>query len=251
MSMDEGYLVLPSNTISDTYPNNTNASYTCPLAVRLELDGASHEVALIDITYKNSWHNVSQGVVTVEKLEVNGSTRSFDVPLGNGHYESIDELLRRMTLALESFELSAVVTISHKRVRNSTLLSVHHSRYSVSFSSDLAWILGFTPNKKYTQGVYVNETQPDIGGGVTNLYIYSDIVANRDVGNALAPLLRVLPLEGGRNASVHKEFVHPHYVPASNIRKDAVTVNITSDDGTLMPFAGGKVSLTVHYRRKR
>ena len=38
-------------------------------------------------------------------------------------------------------------------------------------------------------------------------------MANRDVGNALAPLLRVVPLEGARNASVRKEFINLQYVP--------------------------------------
>ena len=251
MPSDEGYLVLPSNTISDTYPNNTNASYTCQLAGRLELEASSHEVALIEVTYNNSWHNVSKGVVTVERLEVNGSTRAFSIPLGVGHYESIEELLERLSAAVLSFSLDKAITVSYNRVRNSTRLTVHHARYSVSFSKDLAWILGFTPEKKYAQGVYDNMTLPDIDGGIANLYIYSDIVSNRDVGNALAPLLRVVPLEGRPDANVQKEFVHPHYVPASNIRKDAITVNITTDDGTLMPFAGGKVSLTVHYRRRQ
>ena len=68
----EGYLVLPSNAKTDLYPNNTSANYTVPLTHELRLEGAQYKAELKEITYTNSWDNMVDGTITVNKMAING-----------------------------------------------------------------------------------------------------------------------------------------------------------------------------------
>ena len=54
----------------------------------------------------------------------------------------------------------------------------------------------------------VNMTQ-----GFDTLYVYTDIVESRIVGDTLAPLLRALPISGRHGDRVSDRFTNVHYVP--------------------------------------
>ena len=246
--LKEGYLELPSNVDSDAHKNNTNAHYIVPLVSELRLEGAQYEVALTGMIYSNTWDNVTIGSIFAKRREINGIINEFTVPVPKGRYKSISELLLLFNNSLSSFNLNETLKLEYNEIENIMVMRIYDVDYEFSFSEDLAWIFGYVPNVWYKAGKHKNVNAPDITTGLTSLYVYSDIADNRDVGNALVPLLRIVKVEGQRNSIVQKEFQHPQYVPASNIQKREIEVFITSDDGKLIPFKGGKVCLTVHYR---
>ena len=61
------------------------------------------------------------------------------------------------------------------------------------------------------------------------LYIYTDLVKDRPVGDVTAPLLRIVPIKGLRNEDVAIEFAQPHYVEARKVDTDVVSVVVVSD----------------------
>ena len=65
-------------------------------------------------------------------------------------------------------------------------------------------------------------------------------------GDALVPLLRIVPVEGEVAQRVSKSFVRPQYVPLS--RKQ---FNIKRDTGESVPFEFGRVLLTLHFRQSQ
>ena len=87
--------------------------------------------------------------------------------------------------------------------------------------------------------------------GFHDLYVYCDTVQAQFVGDALVPLLRIVPVEGVDGRRVSKSFERPHYLPVSRREFETIEVNIKRDTGESVPFELGKVSLTLHFRQSR
>jgi hypothetical protein len=243
------YLILPSNAVSDEFTDNTNSEFSVRLSRGLQLEDGRWEVGLVEIIYPNTWDNVSGGEVRIRKRELNGLQNVFSVPVESGRYSSIGELMARVNKLLLSFGLSGSVGLDYNDVSNGTKLNVYGADVDASFTDDLAYIFGFTPGRWYGKGRYANETPPDVESGLSSLYVYSDIGDSRVVGNAYVPLLRVVPVEGRRFETIHKEFLKPQYIKVSNARTDVIKVVILTSDGRRIPFRGGQVTVTLHLRR--
>ena len=65
------------------------------------------------------------------------------------------------------------------------------------------------------------------------------LFSHNTVGDALVPLLRIVPVEGKVGERVSKSFLRPQYLPVS--RKTAREESV--------PFEFGRVLLTLHFRQ--
>ena len=146
------------------------------------------------------------------------------------------------------------VVFYYDEIRNRVLLKVRESNgFGIGFSANLANILGFirTTGELYTEGIYI-EKPADINDGLTALYVYTDVVEKRLVGDSMVPLLRVVPTEPSRTKYQHKwiQFKNIEYVPAVSTNTDTVELNIRRDDGDIIPFDFGKVVVTLHFKKQ-
>ena len=122
----------------------------------------------------------------------------------------------------------------------------------VTFSERLKNMLGFPVQ-------YIQATDPMLSGKVNlgmdkdiqDVYVYSNIVSARPVGDAMVPLLRTVPVLDNTMTSVFHIYDKPHYVPLSRFSFDTVEVLLTSEFGEPLPFKGGTSVLTLHFRTKR
>ena len=119
----------------------------------------------------------------------------------------------------------------------------------VSFDDDLSDILGFERGIALTALESWSVHKPDVHRGMSSMFVYSDVVKERLVGDALVPLLRVVPATGARNDVVHTEFNVVHYLPVNNIATDIIRVRICRDNGETINFTGGKVNINLHFKR--
>ena len=83
------------------------------------------------------------------------------------------------------------------------------------------------------------------------LYLYTDIVESRIVGDTLAPLLRALPISGRHGDRVSDRFTNVHYVPLLCSNFNSIEVDIRNDMGRRVPFEYGRVTVTLHFRRRK
>ena len=87
------YLVLPSNSSLNVYPNNTVASYQTKLQTPVSLDG-EWECALFELEYTRSWQNIEVGDslvhFTYQKKDESHYTHTFTIP--PGFYETTEEI---------------------------------------------------------------------------------------------------------------------------------------------------------------
>ena len=118
-------------------------------------------------------------------------------------------------------------------------------------------ILGF-PSKVPTNPVGNYSLKPfdgysvvDMNQGVESLYVYSSVVEPRIVGNSFMPLLRIVPITGKHGDMVSKQFDHIHYVPLMTKTFGTVEVDIRDDTGRSVPIEQGKVTVTLHFRRRK
>lgn len=99
---------------------------------------------------------------------------------------------------------------------------------------------------KLLKGEYI----ADVNRGLTSLYIYSPIVESQLVGDTLAPLLRVVCVNGVFGQHVNVKFNNIYYLHLRSSFIDHVEVYIRDDIGNLIPFDTGRVVIILHFRKK-
>ena len=83
------------------------------------------------------------------------------------------------------------------------------------------------------------------------MYVYSDIVESQVVGDVRANLLRLVAPEGKFEDVVGEEFVNPFYQKLRLTQFQAVEIVIRGDTGLPIPFQGGAVQVTLHFRKRQ
>ena len=82
------------------------------------------------------------------------------------------------------------------------------------------------------------------------MYLYSDVVSPRHVGDVMAPLLRLIPVHNIYRDVVH-QFIRDQFVPATAFSQDTVEITIRKDNGERVALVDGKVALTLCFRRRK
>ena len=127
-------------------------------------------------------------------------------------------------------------------------VTVHLKNHAEVSLHDMAYMLGFTP-KQILLKTTTDDRQVDLGHGFHDLLVYCDLIQSQDVGDALNPLLRIVPVEGEVGQRVSKLFVRPQYARVSRKQFETIEVNIWRDTGESVPFEFGRVLLTLHFRQ--
>ena len=97
----------------------------------------------------------------------------------------------------------------------------------------------------------VAEYVVNMNRGFDTIYVYTDVVESRIVGDSVAPLLRALPVGGIHGATVSNRFTNIHYVPLLYSHFKSIEMDIRDDIGRRVPFEYGRVTVTLHFRRRR
>ena len=260
MASDDFYLVLPSNSSTSMYPNNTLAQYVTNLPRRVCLSG-EWECGLTEIHYPHDWYNVRNARLTI----AHGDSLDTDRYIDDGYYDSPSALVRAL-----NGEKGGRVKFSYDRVTQKVCVQMKGDT-TFKLYGDLIDILGFRERHDQngdpldTQGEgrsvqssknvasmsFPAETVVDLRRGFESLYVYSGIVEPRIVGDKIAPLLRIVPITGRHGAMVTASFDHVQYIPVLNREFGTIDTEIRDDTGRLVPFGCGKVTVTMHFRRRR
>ena len=237
MEVTQFYLHLPSNSNLDKFPHNTLTEYRVSLLQTLNLTG-EWEVALSEIHYPHSWNNIQQFRFYVRNEKLHRVWDSLEMLPGQKMKELVDNENRYSDDVRFSYDnLIRKVTV---HLKNNAEVSLN----------DMAYMLGFTPEQiisKTTTG----DRQVDLEYGFHDLFVYCDLIQSQYVGDALVPLLRIVPVEGEVGQRVSKSFVRPQYVPVSRKQFETIEVNIKRDTGESVPFEFGRVLLTLHFRQSQ
>ena len=84
----------------------------------------------------------------------------------------------------------------------------------------------------------------DMKQGFESLYVYTNVVESRVVGDSLVPLLRIVPIQGEHGHTISRHFEHVQYLPLLRKEFGTIEIDVRDDTGQAVPFERGKVTVT-------
>ena len=256
--MGDFYLTLPSNSSMDVYPNNTMANFKTKLPNRIELEGR-WEVGMVEMQYPHTWYNLreEEGKLTIISTAPDAVITNITAPvhIPPGYYHTIEDLLRRIENDITksaNLATEGPVSLQYDKISrkiSAKVMSRNGRQYSVVFSSALQRILGFsspTLHEGMTEAPLPVDMDP-----LHSVYVYCDLIEPRIVGDRMAQLLRVVPVEGRSGEMVTRIYENVHYTPLQRKSFESVEIDIRDSLGEKVPFERGTLNVTLHFRRRR
>lgn len=121
---------------------------------------------------------------------------------------------------------------------------------SVSFGQGLADMLGFE-TRDFTSGSYISKYPLELDAGITEIFVYSDLIESHHVGDSYVPLLRIIPCLNEKNDQIVKHYETPLYFPLRKNFVDTVEIELKTVMGRNIIFTGGKTFVILSFRRKK
>ena len=272
------YVHLASN--AGDFPENTPGEYSVHLPRKLTFDGA-WQVALTEISFVRSWQSIPKSMDGIVLVDCGSRGRGFRIR--TGVYLSPEHLVYEINKAISANRGLPAGTVTSlmaeyndaiawsdtmKRRRQpedteATLdglklsfdgqkVHVEHPAgiKSIWFSPALRALLGLGDRQWFEKQSEEGQRYPDMTGGISMLYLYSDICRSRIVSNTTAPLLRAVAVPNdvahGERAVV--SFNHPEYVLVDGGEFDLIHIKIRNSLGDIVKFTSGEVVITLHFR---
>ena len=83
-------------------------------------------------------------------------------------------------------------------------------------------------------------------------FIRSNLIQPLDINNELIDVMKIITCRGERNNITHETFIQPTYQPVKKGGKiTSIHMYITSESGDFIPFQGGTVLMTLHFRKQQ
>ena len=258
--MADFYMTLPSNSSMEYFPDNKVNNFVTKLPKHIQLEGR-WEVALVEVQFPFNFYTVNEGEETITLRLFERPDDVIKILISPGYYTNPPTLITKINMRIEQdvgpdrvkFEYDSLIN----RVRVTT------RECSVSVSETLRRIMGFS--QKSINNLPVNEISwsrndfnlnrslapfsTDMNHGIHSVYVYCDIVERRIVGDALVPLLRVVPTHARHGDIVHIAFSNHHYIPVHSKNFETIHIYLSDDSGKLVAFDGGRCVTTLHFRR--
>ena len=254
------YITLPSNSSMKYFPNNTLTHFTTQLPQPIQLKG-EWEVGLVEIQYPRSWYNVREGKVWLTLSHIDrpddGGARTHRLVLPEGYYPTPTSLIRGLEKLLKETRhsqvrpLSKALSISFDENTRKYLVALTMEKTVVTFSDQLKRMLGLRYSMITGPANMIGVGDEDIHADIPTLYVYSDLVEPRVVGDVRAPLLRIIPSRGSYGDHVDQTFQHVEYLPCRKKDFSTIEIDIRDDTGEPVPFERGKLVVTLHFRQTR
>lgn len=250
------YLVLPSNSSFAYYPENTVAHYVTRLPQDISISG-EWEVGLEEIQYTHNWSSFKEDEAWMAYSEDGGGAILTAIgsrkSLPSGYYAHKGDILEGIldTLA-EVKNLRRKLKMTWDPKTNVIFMKVADG-FTFTPNAYLRRILGFpetTGNETFGEGTYYSSGKDYLNQSLTALYVYCDIVQPRVVGDSMVSLLRTVPVSGEHGRVVYQSFHNVQYIPLDRYHFHDIEIDIRDDTGQRVPFDGGRVVVTLRFRRK-
>ncbi|GIY47584.1 uncharacterized protein CDAR_92771 [Caerostris darwini] len=105
----------------------------------------------------------------------------------------------------------------------------------VTFGEKLKDLLGFD-RRTFGQGDYKSEYAIELRAGITEVYVYCDIVSASLVGDSAASILKIIPVANEHNDQIVKYFSVPLYFRVKKQFFDVIEIEMRTSSGTPIKF---------------
>lgn len=240
--MKDFYVYLPSN--NEYLPTNKSNHYITKLDRELSLSGKL-EVCLKEIHYPRSWATLRYDECSFVIYRSDSDTWR-EITIDAGYYESPQALVSALHFGINEPD----VTLSYSNTSRKIMMEMPQN-CSLHFSEPLSSMLGIghgniACNDRTVRGV----SQIDMSRGIDSIYLYSDIVETKLVGDTSAPLVGVIPLNNEYGNMAYKEYASPVYTNLSKNNFSTIEIYLMDSGGRYIPFEFGKVTILLHFRKR-
>ncbi|GBO15550.1 hypothetical protein AVEN_196089-1 [Araneus ventricosus] len=162
-------------------------------------------------------------------------TATFLIP--SGMYQNAKDLFKEFKFI--SLRLSA-----------DSRVGLHVPQHTVvTFGEKLKDLLGFS-RQTFDHGDYKSEYVLELRAGITEVYVYCDIVSPSLVGDSLASILKIIPVANEHSEQIVKTFSVPLYFRVKKQFFDVIEIEMRTSSGTPIKFISGKTNLVLSFRKK-
>lgn len=242
--MSQLYLTLPSDSSEAYHPNNTISNFVTRLHRPIDLGSGEWEVGLAEIIFPTLWRNIRSAEEGSIRFQEEGVQKVQNLSVASGFYSTPRALCQAVAARCKKY-------LSFRWLSNELRVFVYFNKAgSLTLSTTLADMLGIPHTFSGIRGNGLKgEVVWDTKRGLHTLYVYCSIVEHQLVGDASAPLLRVLPILGEHGQTLTHSFKNIHYLPAKGGQFQSIEVDIRDSMGELIPFDDGRVVVMLHLRK--
>ena len=258
--MSDFYITLPSNSSLDHFPNNTRAQFRTKLPREIRLTG-NWVVGLSDIMFPSSLALPSETIeiikisFVVEPSSYNEPRASMNKPFHTEvrNFQSPADLIAHIN---SKIPMDWEGKVHFKVDRNDFVNIAIAPGYGLNMSKRLQSMLGFREDATFTDFNNSGVTEHSIFAAakchmfqIYTMYVYTDIIQPTIVGDKLAPLLDIIPVQGEANRMHAYRMEKPRYVPLRQKSVAFPELELMTDEGEPIPFTNGRVVVKLHFKR--
>lgn len=257
MSEHSFYLTLLSNASMEYFPDNKTSTFCVKLPKTIKLEG-EWAVGLVEFQYPCTMLTVQEGnnSVYIQKHPTIDGEQSLDIVSFTDrilatNYDNINHILS--ALNENNIVKNNAEFIYDKLTKNISILTKSESVISLRLSPTLCLQLGFPPYRNILNKAGLYPVNLSLGLP-SQLFVYCDIVEPQVVGDVMASLLRITPLDTSQYVyGTYKTctFTPAHYLPVLRREFDTLEININSSTGHKIPFEFGTACVKLHFKRLR
>ena len=245
--MGDFYMTLPSNSSTDTYPDNSPGHFYTKLPQTYTL--SNFEVGLAEICFPNTYFNVTHDLLLFYQHDYEDALEMYVLP--RGLYSSPTTLINELNKLLENKKHRNKTKFSYNQATRRTTLHIYKNEV-ISLTSDIAKLLDLPSFNMKGPATYISEGDIALHENSQSMFVYCDLVTHRQVGDVMVPLLRTIPTMDKTNSVIYKIFEKPHYQPLSRSNFSTVEVQICNDRGETPHFNSDiKTVVTLHLRPRK
>ena len=248
---DSFYVTLSSNVNTEYYPDNKLTHFFNRLHTPLHLHNRKWLVGLAEIQCPFNWKQVQEGECAVSLRNQKTLLREL-VTLPTGHYSKSKDIIQQLNIGVKNLKDGELKNGTTFRLdKFSGRANLYAKDYiQPAFSPKLSRILGFeTEMPTLTGSKFIGHDVVDIHDGLHHLFVYTNLIEARPVGDTIAPLLRVIPVDHeDKIRNKIKSFNNIHYQPVRRQIFESVEIDIRDGTGEFIPFERGNILVTLHFK---
>jgi hypothetical protein len=236
----------PVTQVAETNTQTVSAVPTPPLQTTQVTETNTEAPKVTSVTVTISNENNSQETTTFDSEENDKENYNVIKIYANQNLYNINQLTQHIE--------QQVVGLKFENVND--ILSFEYDRNKpIQFQDRIGGILGFTnfnsTEKDNGNILYRGDYRPYMNNGMTELFIYSDIVKPQQLGDTISPLIATTTHAGKDGQRIATHFKHHQYYELNRSTIESIHMYIRSESGEALPFLYGNFSAHLHFRKKR
>ena len=237
-----------------------------PIADELEIKLS--DFAELEITEENAMSMLRK--LNEENSLVLKDKRTFQVnpflPIEQGEYMNLtvkeypkvtklEKVTTQLYLNVGMYKSAAELFREFKDIRlyqlpNAKVVLELPETYEIAMGKGLAEMLGFVKTN-FKGGKHESQYPLELDAGITEILVYSDVIASHHVGDTNVPLLRIIPCMNEKNEQIVKHYEKPIYFPVRKQFIETIEIELRTSAGKKITFMGGKTIACLSFRRKK